>query len=162
MPCLPVLFFSLFTSDFAAAAVLISFGAVLGRLSPLQMLIMAFMEIVVFQVNEWLGLKKFMVSVAIDSDGVSSLWFLLLHAAWWRHQMEIFSALLALCEGYWWIPLTKASDAELWYFLWNVPGETVGQTIYVLRRHRTHYDVTAMRRYGWLIWSAPPHLLAPV
>ena len=32
---------------------------------------------------------------------------------WWRHQMETFSALLTLCEG---IPLTKASDAELWCF----------------------------------------------
>ena len=24
-----------------------------------------------------------------------------------------------------WIPLTKASDAELWYFLWSAPVETV-------------------------------------
>ena len=35
---------------------------------------------------------------------------------WWRHQMETFSALLALCgefTGDRWIPLTKASDAEL-------------------------------------------------
>ena len=31
--------------------------------------------------------------------------------------------------GYWWIPLTKASDAELWYFLWCAPEETVGQTM---------------------------------
>ena len=30
--------------------------------------------------------------------------------SWWRHQMENFSALLAL------IPRTKASDAEFWYF----------------------------------------------
>ena len=40
---------------------------------------------------------------------------------WWREQMETFSALLALCEGestcLRWIPLTKASDAELWYLL---------------------------------------------
>ena len=33
-------------------------------------------------------------------------------AAWWRHQMETFSALLAICAR------TKASDAELWCFLW--------------------------------------------
>ena len=36
--------------------------------------------------------------------------------SWWRHQMETFSALLALCgefTGDRWIPLTKASDAEL-------------------------------------------------
>ena len=48
---------------------------------------------------------------------------------WWRHQMETFSALLALCEGGFtgdrWIPLTKASDAELRCFLWSAPEQTV-------------------------------------
>ena len=28
-----------------------------------------------------------------------------------------------------WIPLTKASDPKLWYFLWSVPEQTVEQTI---------------------------------
>ena len=28
-----------------------------------------------------------------------------------------------------WIPLTKASDAELWRFLWFAPEQTVEQTI---------------------------------
>ena len=44
--------------------------------------------------------------------------------SWWRHQMETFSALLALCAGIHrsrWIPRTKASDAELWCFLWSGP-----------------------------------------
>ena len=37
--------------------------------------------------------------------------------------METFSALPALCvvTGHRWILLTKASDAELWYYLWFVP-----------------------------------------
>ena len=43
----------------------------------------------------------------------------------WRHQMETFSALLALKCGEFirrrWIPHTKASDAELWCFLWSGP-----------------------------------------
>ena len=47
--------------------------------------------------------------------------------AWWRHQMETFSALLALCAGN--SPVTspatihrtKPSDAELWCFLWSAP-----------------------------------------
>ena len=30
--------------------------------------------------------------------------------------------------GHRWIPLTKASDAELWYFLWFVREQTVQQT----------------------------------
>ena len=34
---------------------------------------------------------------------------------WWRHQMETFSAF----SGHRWIPRTKASDAELWCFLWS-------------------------------------------
>ena len=43
---------------------------------------------------------------------------------WWCHQMETFSALLALCAGNSparWIPRTKASDTELWCFLWSAP-----------------------------------------
>ena len=31
--------------------------------------------------------------------------------------------------GHRWIPLTKASDAELWCFLWSVPEQTVEQKI---------------------------------
>ena len=31
--------------------------------------------------------------------------------------------------GHRWIPLKKASDGELWYFLWSVPEKTVEQTI---------------------------------
>ena len=38
--------------------------------------------------------------------------------------METFSALLALCEG-----IPKASDVELWYFLWSAPEQTVEQII---------------------------------
>ncbi|CAH1796620.1 unnamed protein product [Owenia fusiformis] len=53
---------TLLTADFAAAAVLISFGAVLGKVSLVQAIIMAFFEIVVFQANEYLGLKVFKVT----------------------------------------------------------------------------------------------------
>ena len=40
---------------------------------------------------------------------------------WWRHQMETFSLLLALVRGIHRSPVTKASDAELWCFLWSAP-----------------------------------------
>ena len=47
----------------------------------------------------------------------------------WKH----FTTLLALCDGestrHRWIPLTKASDMELWWFLWSVPEQMVEQTI---------------------------------
>ena len=46
-----------------------------------------------------------------------------------------------------WIPLTKASDAELWCFLWSAPwinswvnNREAGD----LRRHHAHYDVIVM------------------
>ncbi|ELU18387.1 hypothetical protein CAPTEDRAFT_137751 [Capitella teleta] len=53
---------TLLVSDFASAAVLISMGAMLGKASPLQYIIMAFFEIVLFQVNEWIGLTHFKVA----------------------------------------------------------------------------------------------------
>ena len=44
---------------------------------------------------------------------------------WWHHQMETFSAILALCAGNSPVtgefPITKASDVELWCFLWFAP-----------------------------------------
>ena len=61
---------------------------------------------------------------------------------WWRHQMETFSASLSLCagnspitgefpahKGQWRIPRAKASDAELWCFLWSAPEWTFVWTI---------------------------------
>ncbi|XP_044529238.1 ammonium transporter Rh type A [Gracilinanus agilis] len=45
---------SMINADFSTATVLISFGAVLGKTSPVQMLIMAILEIAVFAANEYL------------------------------------------------------------------------------------------------------------
>ena len=63
--------------------------------------------------------------------------------------METFSALLALCAGN--SSVTgefpdKASDAELWCFLWSAPEWTIenNREASDLRRHRTHYDATVM------------------
>ena len=46
--------------------------------------------------------------------------------------------------GHRWILLTKASDAELWCFVWSALEQTVEQTIGDLRSHRVHYDVTVL------------------
>ena len=54
-----VLYFRLLTADFASAAVLISFGVVLGKASPFQLIIMALIEIVLFVANEVLGRAVF-------------------------------------------------------------------------------------------------------
>ena len=60
---------------------------------------------------------------------------------------NIFRVTGPLCgelTGHRWIPLTKASDVELWCFLWSAPGingwvnnREAGD----LKRHRAHYDV---------------------
>lgn len=44
----------LITADFAAATVLISFGAVLGKTSPLQLTLMGMIEVVVAQINSYI------------------------------------------------------------------------------------------------------------
>lgn len=52
-------------ADFSTATVLISFGAVLGKTSPVQMLIMAILEITLFACNEHLVAE---LGVGIFSD----------------------------------------------------------------------------------------------
>merc|ERR1712136_303821 len=42
-------------ADFTAAAVLISFGAVIGVASPLQLLVMVIFEVVLLCLNQWLS-----------------------------------------------------------------------------------------------------------
>ena len=51
---------------------------------------------------------------------------------WWLHYMETFSVLLALYEGNPLVtsgfPSQRASNVELWCFLWFAPEQMVGQT----------------------------------
>ena len=55
---------NLINAEFACAAVLISFGAVLGKTSPLQLLVMAMLEVLVFAVTEWAVLKYLKINDA--------------------------------------------------------------------------------------------------
>ena len=75
---------------------------------------------------------------------------------------NIFRVTGPLCgwfTGYRWIPLIKASDAELWFFVcswkkindWINNGEAGD-----LRRHRTNYDVIVMLKiYLWDGFQTP-------
>lgn len=54
---------SMINADFCAGAVLISFGAVLGKTGPAQLLIMALLEVVLFSVNEFVLLSLLEVCV---------------------------------------------------------------------------------------------------
>lgn len=47
----------LYEAEFGAATVLISFGALLGKVSHFQMLVMAIIEITFFKLNQWLVLE---------------------------------------------------------------------------------------------------------
>nr|CAD7458619.1 unnamed protein product [Timema tahoe] len=63
---IPISIESLLSADVATAAILISMGAVLGKTTPLQLLIMGFIEIIVFTANEYLGVEVFK---AVDAGG---------------------------------------------------------------------------------------------
>lgn len=48
---------NLIGADIAAASVLISMGALLGRISPIQLLVMGLIEITIFASNEFLQIE---------------------------------------------------------------------------------------------------------
>ena len=64
---------------------------------------------------------------------------------------NIFRVTGPLCgefTGVRWIPHTKASDADIWCFLWSAPwidGWVNNRAAGDLNRHRAHYDVIVMR-----------------
>ena len=71
---------------------------------------------------------------------------------WWRHQMETFSALLALCAGN--SPVTGEFPAQSqwrWALMFSLncawtDGWVSNRHAGDLRHHRAHYDVTVMRK----------------
>ena len=73
---------------------------------------------------------------------------------WWRHHRLIKSGISKLLNlntgplcgeftGHRWIPLTKACDAELWYFLWSALELSATGDLW---RHRAHYDVIVIHQ----------------
>lgn len=55
---------NLLNAEFACAVVLISFGAVLGKTGPVQLLVMALLEVPIFAVTEWAVLKYIRINDA--------------------------------------------------------------------------------------------------
>jgi hypothetical protein len=53
---------SLINGDFAAGAVLISFGAIIGVASPLQLVTLCIIEVFLYSLNEYIGAELFEVS----------------------------------------------------------------------------------------------------
>ena len=76
---------------------------------------------------------------------------------WWRHQMETFSALLAICAGNsphkgQWRGALMFSLIRVWINGW-VNNRESGD----LRRYRAHYDVIVMEpcRFAAPLWGNP-------
>ena len=61
------MYFRLLSADLATATLLISFGALLGKTTPLQLVIMGLIETALFAANEHLGLHVFKVSKLVIS-----------------------------------------------------------------------------------------------
>ena len=55
---------TLFNADFTACTVLISFGAVLGKTTPTQLLVLTLVEVVIAKVNEYIGIQVLQVRPA--------------------------------------------------------------------------------------------------
>ena len=77
------------------------------------------------------------------------------NSPWWRHEMETFSALLAICVGNSPVPVNSPHKGQwgealmfslicVWINGW-VNNREVGD----LRRHRAHYDVIVMLRFSF-------------
>ena len=71
-------------------------------------------------------LHKMVVRVDLIRNTHNTVYIACILYNWWRHQMETFSALRALCARN--SPVTGEfpGDAELWCFLWSAPKQTVG------------------------------------
>ena len=85
-----------------------------------------------------------------ESKRVKRIWTVLNGYSWWRHQMETFSVLLALCVGNSAVPVNSPHKGQwrgalmfslicAWINDW-VNNREAGD----LRRHRGHYDVYVM------------------
>ncbi|XP_013927297.1 PREDICTED: ammonium transporter Rh type B-B-like isoform X1 [Thamnophis sirtalis] len=64
---------SMINADFCAGSVLISFGALLGKTSPVQLLLMAGLEVTLFGINEYVLLSLLQVSCSLWGADPSSL-----------------------------------------------------------------------------------------
>lgn len=59
---------NLIGADIASASVLISMGALLGRISPIQLLVMGLFEIAIFASNEFLQIELMKASLSFCGE----------------------------------------------------------------------------------------------
>ena len=97
-------------------------------------------------------LQIFVIWILLQTDsGKWGLLFPLLLWTWWRHQMETFSALLAICAGNSPVPVNSPHKSQwrgaLMFTLIcaRINGWVNNSEAGDLRRYRTHYDVILMK-----------------
>ena len=88
---------------------------------------------------------------------MTTVFRLLRHPTWWRHQMETFSALLAICAGNLTVPGAFPYKGQWRGALmlsltcaWR-KGWVNNRDAADLGRYRAHYDVTIMKGYYYMI-----------
>ena len=87
--------------------------------------------------GNWFALKILHENIRISiflrwiSFGKFLVFFIRWRRSWWRNQIEIFFRVTGpMCgkfTGDRWISRTKASDAELWCFLWSTPKKRLNK-----------------------------------
>lgn len=84
-------------ADISAAVVLISMGALLGRTTPIQLLVMSLFEIVVYAANEYfqLELLKVFISLAGFEDAANT--HVILPLIWNQFNFDLSQKRLDLC-----------------------------------------------------------------
>ena len=97
-------------------------------------------------------LQIFVIWMLLQTDSRKcGLLFPLLLWTWWRHQMETFSALLAICAGNSPVPMNSPHKGQwrgaLMFTLIcaRINGWVNNREAGDLRRYRTHYDVIVMK-----------------
>ena len=86
------------------------------------------------------------------------------NCSWWRHQMETFSALLAICAGNSSVPgefpaqrpVTRSFD--VFFDLRQNKRLSKQSWGWWLRRKRAHYDVIVMSKYQFIEWVWKLHI----
>ena len=108
-------------------------------------------EIVIY----WAHTKNMniLISCNLFLDGnmfFSSIFYFMVRNLWWRHQMETFSALLAICAGLHRSPVNSRPKGQwrgdlMFSLICCINGSVNNSEAGDLRRHRAHYDVSVMQ-----------------
>ena len=112
--------------------------------------------------GNWISATHVIVTALIQSKTTVSWRYIMTSSN--GNSFRITGHLCGEFTGHRWIPLTKASDPELWCFLWSAPeinGWVNNREAGDLRSHSAQYDVTVMG-YSNKYMIGYPHLLRSV